>query len=98
MGKPSGGISHVTLFETPVKLATGIVLDCCAKRFVRTLSRHQFGAMLSCGTDQMLRILKALASDDVILVSAGYKMLSATSPCTSLRQNDLSLPAEVPYP
>ena len=49
LGKPSGGVRPITLFEAPLKLATGVVLDSQKDSTVRAPVPEQFGAMLSCG-------------------------------------------------
>ena len=62
LGKSSPGVRPITLFEAPLKLATGVVLDSQKARTVKALVPHQFGAMLSCGAEQMVHLLRTLSS------------------------------------
>ena len=56
------GVRPITLFEAPLKLATGVVLESQKARTVKALVPHQFGAMLSCGAEQMVHILRTLST------------------------------------
>ena len=67
----------ITLFEAPLKLATGVVLDSQKDGTVRALVPEQFGAMLSCGAEQMVHILRTLSSlhppDSMVFASTDVK-------------------------
>ena len=77
LGKPAGGVRPITLFEAPLKLATGVVLDSQKDSTVRALVPEQFGAMLSCGAEQMVHILRTLSSlhppDSMVFASTDVK-------------------------
>ena len=63
--------------EAPLKLAAGVVLDSQKDSTIRALVLEQFGAMLSCGAEQMVHILRTLSSlhppDSMVFASTDVK-------------------------
>ena len=77
LGKAAGGVRPITLFEAPLKLTTGVVLDSQKNNTVKALVPEQFGAMLSCGAEQMVHILRTLSClhppDSMVFASTDVK-------------------------
>jgi hypothetical protein len=63
LGKKSGeGVRPITMFETLLKLATGLALDVSKKDIIKGVGNFQYGALMSAGADKMVYNLRSLAA------------------------------------
>jgi hypothetical protein len=60
--KGGSGVRPISLFETCLKVATGVALDVCKRDVVGAVGKFQYGALLSAGADKMVYNLRALAN------------------------------------
>ena len=61
LGKKGGdGVRPITLFETVLKLATGLALDISKKDIIKAVGEFQYGALMSSGADKMIYNLRGL--------------------------------------
>jgi hypothetical protein len=59
--KGGSGVRPISLFETCLKVATGVALDVSKRDVVNAVGTFQYGALLSAGADKMVYNLRALA-------------------------------------
>ena len=63
LSKKSGeGVRPITMFETLLKVATGLALDVSKPNIIRAVGSFQYSALLSSGADKMVYNLRSLAS------------------------------------
>ena len=62
LSKPGGrGIRPIALFECPVKLATGLLMEHTTKDIAAVVSPYQFGIGMPAGAEVMLKTIQAVA-------------------------------------
>ena len=73
-------IRPIALFETPLKLATGTLLEFSDRAISRQIFPHQFGAGTPAGAEAMLRMSQSLARalPDYVHIGTDVKNAYAT--------------------
>ena len=63
LSKPGGkGIRPIALFECPLKLATGLLMEHCTPAVAATVAPYQFGIGMPAGAEVMLKTIQAVAA------------------------------------
>jgi hypothetical protein len=60
--KGGTGVRPISLFETCLKIATGVALDVSKRDIINAVGTFQYGALLSAGADKMVYNLRALSA------------------------------------
>ena len=78
LNKPGGkGIRPIALFECPLKLATGMLLEHVTPSVAATVAPYQFGIGMPAGAEVMLKSLQAVAAAHPQLAFGGSDVKNA---------------------